>query len=68
MRNPRRIRLLTCGAPAVLIASTLAACGGSSDNGVASKSPDAIVNSAMSAIDSAKTAHVSGSLASGGTQ
>jgi hypothetical protein len=67
MRTPQRIRRLTCGAPAVLIACAIAACGGSSDNGVAAKSPDAIVNSAMRAIGGAKTAHVSGSLASGGT-
>lgn len=68
MRTRRRIRRLTFGAPAVLIACAIAACGGSSDNGVAAKSPDAIVNSAMSAILGAKTAHVAGSLLSGGTR
>ena len=47
---------LTCG---------ISACGGASGNGVASKSPDAIVTEALDAIDSAKSAHIYGSVTSG---
>jgi hypothetical protein len=51
-------------------AGAISACGGSSSpsgNGVASKSPDAIVSTATSAIDGVSSVHVSGSVVSGGT-
>lgn len=53
-----------------LSAVLLAACGGSSSssgNGVASKSPEAIVRAASNAITHAKSVHVSGSLVTSGT-
>jgi hypothetical protein len=51
-------------------AGAISACGGSSSpsgNGIASKSPDAIVSTATSAIDGVSSVHVSGSVVSGGT-
>jgi hypothetical protein len=48
----------------------VAACGGGGaapDNGVAAKSPDAIVSAATNAISGVKSVHVSGSLVSKGT-
>ncbi|HZU40616.1 MAG TPA: hypothetical protein VE992_06175 [Solirubrobacteraceae bacterium] len=53
---------------AVALAALLAACGGSgsSSNGVASKSPDQIVSASRSAIQGAKSVHVSGSLVASG--
>lgn len=50
------------------VGSAISACGGSSDNGVASKSPDSIVTAAMGAIDGAKSVHVAGSVVSGGSR
>ncbi len=52
----------------VLTVLALAACGGGggSDNGVASKSPEQIVAAAQSAIQSATSVHVAGSLVSNG--
>lgn len=44
-----------------------AGCGGSSDNGVASKSAEQIVAEAKKAADSASSVHVSGSIVTGGT-
>jgi hypothetical protein len=41
-------------------------CGGATDNGVASKSPDAIIAAATSAVSGVKSVHVAGSLVSGG--
>ena len=60
------------GVCAVALAGGIAGCGGSSssggsDNGVAAKSPDAIVNAATNAVNAVKTVHVSGSLRSGGS-
>jgi hypothetical protein len=52
----------------VLVACAVSACGGggsSSGNGVASKSPNEIVAAALGAINSAKSAHISGSVISG---
>src|SRR5947209_3453744 len=46
---------------ALLGSVALAACGGSSENGVASKSPSGIVSAAMNAVSGAKSVHVSGS-------
>jgi hypothetical protein len=53
----------------VLVAFALAACGssgGSSSNGVASKSPDEIVSAATSAVKSVNSVHVSGTVLSNG--
>ncbi|HEY3946654.1 MAG TPA: hypothetical protein VGL78_15605 [Solirubrobacteraceae bacterium] len=53
-----------------VLASLAVACGGSggaSSNGVASKSPDAIVAAASTAIRDAKSVHVSGSIGSSGS-
>jgi hypothetical protein len=63
----RRSRVASCALCAVFAGSALAACGGSSDNGVASKSPDAIVSAASGAINGVKSVHISGSIVSGGT-
>jgi hypothetical protein len=46
---------------AVLLAGAVSACGGSSDNGVASKSPNAILSAAMNAVNGARSVHVAGS-------
>jgi hypothetical protein len=66
MRVLRRVAL------ALLLTPALAACGSSSSsstgNGVASKSPEAILTSATNAIESAKSVHVAGSLVSSGSQ
>jgi hypothetical protein len=58
----------------LVVAGAISACGGSShhrvasssDNGVASRSPEAIVTAAMGAIDRATSVHVAGSIVSGG--
>jgi hypothetical protein len=52
-----------------LVALALAACGssgGSSSNGIASKSPDEIVSAATSAVSSVNSVHVAGTVLSGG--
>jgi hypothetical protein len=49
----------------VLIPTALSGCGGSSGNGVASKTPVAIVAAAKAAADSASSVHVSGSIVNG---
>jgi hypothetical protein len=56
------------GALLALAVVALAGCGGSgsSGNGVASKPPTQIIAAAKSACASAKTAHISGSIVSGG--
>jgi hypothetical protein len=56
--------LAVCGSS---LAVALAGCGGASDNGVAAKSPDAIVNSATSAVSGVKSVHVSGTVTSNGS-
>jgi hypothetical protein len=62
-----RIRHVTSAVSALLIATAIAACGGgSSDNGVASKSPDQIVSSVKSAVAGVNSVHVSGSVTSSG--
>src|SRR5438067_13622991 len=63
-----RVRMLTAGAAAVgsLAVAACGAGGSSSGNGVATKSPDAIVNAASSAIAGASAVHVAGSLVSTG--
>jgi hypothetical protein len=63
-----RLRLpFAAGLPLVLAVAALAGCGGSSGNGVASKSPSAIVQAAKSAADGASAVHVSGSIVTGST-
>lgn len=56
------------GLVAVLsLSCVIAACGsGSSDNGIASKSPNAIFNAANHAIVRASSVHIAGSIVSGG--
>jgi hypothetical protein len=52
---------------ALVSACIVAACGGSSGNGVASKSPEAIIRAASDAIKHARSVHVSGSIVATGT-
>ncbi len=59
---PRSIFAAVCS---LLVAVALAACGGSSDNGVAGKSPHAIATAASSAASNANSVHVTGAVASG---
>lgn len=64
-----RFRLLAAAALAMLILVAIAGCGssgGSSENGVAAKSPTEIVAASKAAADGASAVHVSGSLVSGG--
>jgi hypothetical protein len=61
-----RIRIVTLAACATLAAGGLAACGGSSGNGVASKSADEIVTASGKAISHAKSVHVTGSISTRG--
>ena len=62
-----RIRYAASAVFAMVLATAIAACGGgSTDNGVASKSPDAIVSAATSAVAGVSSVHVSGSITSGG--
>jgi hypothetical protein len=61
------IQVLRGAACALLTVGLISACGGSgssSGNGVASKSPDAIVQEANTAISHASSVHVAGSIAS----
>jgi hypothetical protein len=62
-----KIRISTLAVCAAALAGGIAGCGGSSDNGVAAKSPDGIVNAASNAVGGVKSVHVSGSLRSGGS-
>lgn len=62
MRVPRPILILAT--PLAVLA--LAACGGSSGNGVASRSPDQIVSASGSAVTHAKSVHVSGTITTSG--
>jgi hypothetical protein len=65
-----RTRAALSTALAALSAVAIAACGSSassSDNGVAAKSADQIVTTAVAAIDAAQTVHVSGTVNSSGT-
>jgi hypothetical protein len=62
-----RCRTAAWAACSLLLACAASACGGgssSSGNGVDSKSANAIVTSALSAIDNAKSAHISGRVVS----
>jgi hypothetical protein len=60
-------KLLTTLTAAVLAGATLAGCGGSSTNGVESKSPTEIISAAQKAAESAKSVRVTGSVSSAGT-
>jgi hypothetical protein len=63
-----RSRIAAWAASSLLAACAISACGGgSSGNGVASKSANQIVSSALAAIDGAKSAHIAGSVVSGST-
>ncbi len=59
---------LRWGFVGVAVAAAVAGCGGSSGNGVASKSPEAIVTTAGNAAANAKSVHVAGSFNSSGEQ
>jgi hypothetical protein len=61
------IRRAAWAALLCLAIGLLSACGGASDNGVASKSPDGIFSAATNAVDGAKTVHVAGSGVDSGT-
>ncbi len=62
------VRLLpVTGILLALAVAALGGCGGSSGNGVASKSPTEIVAAAKAAVDGASTVHVSGSTVTGGS-
>lgn len=62
-----RCRLTVWSISALAVVGAISACGGSSGNGVASKSPGAIVAAARSAADGVKSLHVAGSVESGGS-
>lgn len=53
---------------AISMAAALAGCGGSSNNGVESKSPKQIVAAAQKAAEGAKTVHITGLVNSSGTK
>jgi hypothetical protein len=64
-----RRRLALWAASSVFLVSAISACGGgssSSDNGVSTKSANDIVSSALTAINNATSAHIAGSVVSGG--
>jgi hypothetical protein len=63
----RRRLTSVAGLSLVLASVALAGCGGSSSNGVASKSPTEIVSAAKAAADGASAVHVSGSTVTAGT-
>jgi hypothetical protein len=50
-----------------VLAAGIAGCGGTSDNGVAASSPDAIVGSASNAVGGVKSVHVFGTVTSQGS-
>jgi hypothetical protein len=60
-----RCRIAASAACSLLVACVISACGGSSGNGVASKSPNEIVSAALQAVDTAKSAHIAGRVVSG---
>jgi hypothetical protein len=66
-----RCRLAAWTVCSLLLTCALSACGGGSssaaDNGVAAKSANEIVTAALAAIDGAKSAHIAGSVVSGGS-
>ncbi len=60
-------KLFTTLSAAILAASAIAGCGGSSTNGVESKSPTEIVSAAQKAAEGAKSVRVAGLVSSAGT-
>jgi hypothetical protein len=63
------LRIATWLVCALLVAGAVSACGSSSSsNGVASKSPEAIITAADAAITGVKSVHVSGSIVSDGSR
>jgi len=62
-RAPRVVALVTT----IALAAVLGGCGGSSGNGVASKSPSDILAATKAAADSASSVHIAGTLSSGGS-
>jgi hypothetical protein len=66
-----KTRISTWAVCVTALAGALAGCGGSSggtsDNGVAAKSPDEIVAAASNTVGGVKSVHVAGSLLSGGS-
>jgi hypothetical protein len=70
-RAGARRRLRVCAvasAAALLVGGVVSACGGSSGNGLTSKSPEAIVTAATAAFDSAKSVHLSGWVENSGSK
>jgi hypothetical protein len=65
MRGSRLVRALVT---ALALALGIAACGGSSGNGLESKTPDAILKAATKAASSLHSVHIAGSMTKGGTQ
>jgi hypothetical protein len=64
-----RCRIAAWAIILLLAVPAISACGGgSSGNGVASKSPDAIVADALHAIDNVETVHISGTIVQGTTR
>lgn len=61
-------KLLIAISAVCLTAATLASCGGSSTNGVESKSPAEIIAAAQKAAEGSKSVRIAGSVSSGGTQ
>jgi hypothetical protein len=67
-RPARRSRPIATPLLTVALAAALGACGGSSSgNGVASKSPDAIIAASKAAVDKARSVHVTGAVVASGT-
>lgn len=64
--RPRRRPFTVLAVSALALASGIAGCGGSSGNGVAAKSPDAILGAATNAVRDVQSVHVAGSVVSGG--
>ncbi len=64
-----RCRIAAWAACSLLAACAISACGGgsSSGNGIDAKSPNEIVSAALGTINSAKSAHISGRVISGGS-
>lgn len=66
-----KTRISTLAVCVAALGGGIAGCGGSSggtsDNGVAAKSPDGILAAASNAVGGVKSVHVSGSLVSGGS-
>lgn len=60
-------RLLAGGFWFLLVGLVVVGCGSGADNGVASKSPDAIVSAASNAVAGASTVHVAGTINNGGS-